>query len=258
MSELKASLSVELNSIINVNIYITPPSSQGFSPHYDTHEVFVMQIFGTKTWRLYDYKCKYPLKTWELTNSEVKHYIESSPEHEIVLSPGDVLYFPAGVVHDAFCIDELSIHITVGAGSKTVLDFLKYTMEKAEVAEYFRMPLDDGSQESLNKLKSKFSELFDESYSTYNSNNKKLEEKIQDSLFIDYCCVDNINKLGANDVLLSQEDYLPENSLEKVIVSSVKQEKVLEFFSSIPLQERVNYQRSLKGLIRKGVLKFNH
>ena len=33
---------------VHTNLYLTPPGTQGFDPHYDTHEVFVLQIAGGK------------------------------------------------------------------------------------------------------------------------------------------------------------------------------------------------------------------
>ena len=39
-----------LHSIIR---YLTPAGSQGFSPHYDDIEAFVMQLEGKKKWKLY-------------------------------------------------------------------------------------------------------------------------------------------------------------------------------------------------------------
>ena len=43
---------------VQTNIYLTPRSidgtaNQGFPPHYDNHDVFVMQISGAKAWRIY-------------------------------------------------------------------------------------------------------------------------------------------------------------------------------------------------------------
>ena len=29
---------------------MTPPQNQGFSAHYDTHDVFVLQVAGSKRW----------------------------------------------------------------------------------------------------------------------------------------------------------------------------------------------------------------
>ena len=50
---LARSLEVELNFPTQVNTYITPPQSTGLVPHYDDHDVLILQIQGSKTWHLY-------------------------------------------------------------------------------------------------------------------------------------------------------------------------------------------------------------
>lgn len=39
---------------VGANIYLTPPGTQGFAPHYDDIEAFVLQLEGEKKWFLYD------------------------------------------------------------------------------------------------------------------------------------------------------------------------------------------------------------
>ena len=34
--------------------YLTPPGTQGFAPHYDDIEAFVIQLEGKKHWKLYN------------------------------------------------------------------------------------------------------------------------------------------------------------------------------------------------------------
>ena len=50
---LARSIEVELNFPTQVNTYITPPQSTGLVPHYDDHDVLILQIQGSKTWHLY-------------------------------------------------------------------------------------------------------------------------------------------------------------------------------------------------------------
>src|SRR5207248_4395413 len=38
---------------VHANMYLTPKGAQGFDAHFDPHEVFVLQLEGRKTWRLY-------------------------------------------------------------------------------------------------------------------------------------------------------------------------------------------------------------
>ena len=41
----------ELSFRFQAGVYMTPPGSQAFRPHYDWTEVFVLQILGSKLWR---------------------------------------------------------------------------------------------------------------------------------------------------------------------------------------------------------------
>src|SRR5262245_7492384 len=43
------------------NIYLTPPNAQGFKTHYDTHDVFVLQVSGSKRWTLNESPVELPL-----------------------------------------------------------------------------------------------------------------------------------------------------------------------------------------------------
>jgi len=40
-------------SVAGCNAYLTPAGSQGFSPHFDDIEAFVIQTEGKKRWKLY-------------------------------------------------------------------------------------------------------------------------------------------------------------------------------------------------------------
>ena len=51
--EFGARLAAELGHPVQINAYITPPQNQGFAPHYDVHDVFVLQIAGRKRWRIH-------------------------------------------------------------------------------------------------------------------------------------------------------------------------------------------------------------
>ena len=46
-------LAAELGHPVPANAYVTPPSSRGFSAHYDVHDVFVLQLAGRKRWTVY-------------------------------------------------------------------------------------------------------------------------------------------------------------------------------------------------------------
>ncbi|KPC69204.1 hypothetical protein ADL27_54620, partial [Streptomyces sp. NRRL F-6602] len=50
VAEFCAGLGTELGHPVQANAYVTPPQNRGFDDHYDVHDVFVLQIEGTKRW----------------------------------------------------------------------------------------------------------------------------------------------------------------------------------------------------------------
>src|SRR5262249_39973719 len=46
---------------VGANLYLPPRQAQGFTPHYDPHDVFILQLAGAKTWRLYGALTPLPL-----------------------------------------------------------------------------------------------------------------------------------------------------------------------------------------------------
>jgi hypothetical protein len=103
---------------VHTNLYLTPPGSQGFDPHYDTHEVFVLQIEGNKHWRVYGAGRELPLPLETATFSRDQL---GAPTLEAVLRPGDVLYLPRGHIHEVLpptrfpCTSLLASRFTVGS-----------------------------------------------------------------------------------------------------------------------------------------------
>lgn len=82
--------------LVGSNVYITPPASQGLPAHYDDVEVFILQLEGQKHWRLYN-----PTVLLSADYSLVPEDIIGTPTHDIILKPGDLLYFPRGTIHQA-------------------------------------------------------------------------------------------------------------------------------------------------------------
>ncbi|MBU2664410.1 cupin domain-containing protein [Actinoplanes bogorensis] len=114
-------LGAELRRPLQVNAYLTPPGSQGFSTHYDTHDVFVLQVDGTKRWRLHEPVLADPLEkqAWGGHADEVGATAQGEPAMDVVLAPGDALYLPRGWLHSAEALGQRSLHLTFGVRALT-------------------------------------------------------------------------------------------------------------------------------------------
>lgn len=116
--KLDATIQEYFHCMTGTNVYLTPPNSQGFAPHYDDIEAFVLQIEGKKHWRLYSPRSAEE----ELPRESSRNFAQSEigePMLDVVLEPGDLLYFPRGVIHQANTVSgNHSLHITLSVYQK--------------------------------------------------------------------------------------------------------------------------------------------
>ncbi|WP_300017656.1 cupin domain-containing protein [Pseudonocardia sp.] len=110
-------LGSELGHPVQVNAYVTPPSSQGFSAHYDVHDVFVLQLAGRKHWTVHAPVHPDPLRDqpWsDHATAVAARARDDDPVIDTVLGPGDALYLPRGWLHAATALGGVCAHLTVG------------------------------------------------------------------------------------------------------------------------------------------------
>ncbi len=131
LARLCVALGQRFSSRVQTNVYLTPPNAQGLTPHWDTHDVFVLQVSGTKHWSLYDTKVRLPLPG-QLIQPGARPG-EVSDEFE--LAPGSVAYLPRGLMHSARSTSEASLHVTVGLPTFTWADFLVESVTAAALEE---------------------------------------------------------------------------------------------------------------------------
>jgi ribosomal protein L16 Arg81 hydroxylase len=113
------------------NIYLSPPAAQGFGTHFDSHDVFVLQVAGSKMWTLYDTLIELPLHGQAF--DKAKHQ-PGPPTREITIGAGDLFYCPRGLFHSARSTEETSLHITLGLIGKTWADVMLEAVSTACLA----------------------------------------------------------------------------------------------------------------------------
>ncbi|XP_061603020.1 ribosomal oxygenase 1 [Cololabis saira] len=111
-------LQEQFGSMAGANVYLTPPGTQGFAPHYDDIEAFVVQLEGKKHWRVYN-----PRSDEEVlpvfSSPNFKQSDIGKPVLDVVVEAGDLLYFPRGFIHQGNCLpDAHSLHVTISSYQK--------------------------------------------------------------------------------------------------------------------------------------------
>jgi ribosomal protein L16 Arg81 hydroxylase len=123
---------IELSMPLQANVYLTPPDEQGANVHYDTHDVFVLQVSGSKRWTIYDAPLPLPLSGQAFNPDEHR---PGAPTRQFELGAGDAVYIPRGWLHEARTTSTTSLHITVGVLRYTWADLLLELVSRVALEE---------------------------------------------------------------------------------------------------------------------------
>lgn len=95
-----------------------------FGNHWDTHDVFALQLIGKKRWTIY----KPTLDNPSFTHSSVGRESEcpSVPFMDIILSAGDILYLPRGWWHTVSPNASPTFHLAIGIYPPYFVDYLTW------------------------------------------------------------------------------------------------------------------------------------
>ncbi len=132
LRQLCRALERRFSHAFDTNIYLTPPNAHGLKPHYDNHDVFVLQFAGSKRWTTYDRKVEMPLPG--------QSFAQTKPAPGPVsgrwrLEAGDLLYCPRGLMHDAEAEDAISLHVTIGLKGQTWAELMIEAVSAMALAE---------------------------------------------------------------------------------------------------------------------------
>ena len=110
------------------NGYVAFDGNGSFGKHWDTHDVFAVQLFGRKRWKLYE--PTHPLPTRHQTSRHLKEFCPTMPVFDDVLEAGDVLYVPRGWWHEALPMGEETCHVAIGTHGPTLADYAVWCCQR--------------------------------------------------------------------------------------------------------------------------------
>jgi bifunctional lysine-specific demethylase and histidyl-hydroxylase NO66 len=144
--ELTGLLSSELGYPARIAAYITPPGNRGLLWHFDAHDVFIVQLEGSKVWHVAPPAVKWPIpeKAWHHLRASERAAITSQIREvtDLNLAAGDVLYLPRGYLHAPETHDELSVHMTISIHPLTRFDVAKALIDESANSEWWRESID--------------------------------------------------------------------------------------------------------------------
>ena len=127
-SELAAALAAR----VGANIYLSPAGGKGLAPHYDGHDVVVLQCVGVKRWRIYaDFAPAVQSPTNEVLKFNPQRHVPGRVEREVQITAGEVLYLPRGVMHTAEAEGAPSLHVTFSLNTLTLGELLQCALKLA-------------------------------------------------------------------------------------------------------------------------------
>ena len=99
-------LSDAMGHRVSLNMYVTPPNTRGFGPHFDAEDLFILQAQGSKRWNVYGRPVHDVVKEWGIgTFTRMSKQRDGDAFGPVLfddtLHAGDVLYIPRGAIHHA-------------------------------------------------------------------------------------------------------------------------------------------------------------
>lgn len=162
LSDLACALESELRAPVVMDLFVSFSAVPGFNNHWDDHDVFVIQVEGSKHWQISE-----PTRPWPLyRDTAITPMPDRPPVAELDIFAGDVLYVPHGWWHTVSATAEPSLHITIGIAPNTGLDLLNWLLDCAHANEVFRRRLPRfqgqfGRYDYLKEFRKSLNELID-------------------------------------------------------------------------------------------------
>jgi hypothetical protein len=122
---------------IKLGVIVTTGKFGAFTLHYDPEDLIILQVEGSKRWKIYGPAVSYPVIGMPLQTPPQ----EEAPIFDEVLHPGDLLFLPGGNWHRCENGPGRSIHLGFFFQPPTGWHFVKAFMSDLVADETFRMPL---------------------------------------------------------------------------------------------------------------------
>ncbi|WP_066804814.1 cupin domain-containing protein [Moraxella oblonga] len=137
-----------VNASTVVSGYLAFGSDASFKSHWDTRDVFAVQLMGKKHWALYQPNFESPLYMQQSKDVDVPE--PTIPDMEVVLEAGDVLYIPRGWWHNPVPMGCETFHLAIGTFAPTGYDYMEWLTKQTPNILPLRYNLSDWETDKNN------------------------------------------------------------------------------------------------------------
>lgn len=225
------------NAHVVTSGYAAFSSKSSYMAHWDTRDVFAVQLIGRKRWILKAPNFELPLYMQQTKN--FKNIKEPEEVYmDVVLEAGDILYVPRGWWHNPLPIGEETFHLAVGTFAPTGFEYMNWLLKHTPNILGCRRNFSsfDKDKQTLREISEDFSKILNdqsyyEEFLTQHIGNQRLPTQISldilgnnslNSLHIDTKVIVNTNLL-----YFSEENFVVING-NKITIDHVS-EKLVRF-----------------------------
>ncbi|MCY1268881.1 Cupin superfamily protein [compost metagenome] len=101
-----------------------------FRAHWDTRDVFAIQLIGRKRWVVYEPSMESPLYMQQSKDYEHLYPCPKEPYMDFILETGDIFYLPRGWWHNPLPIGEETFHLAVGTFPAYAIDYAQWAFQQ--------------------------------------------------------------------------------------------------------------------------------
>ena len=130
---------------VQVNAYVTWGEGSGFGAHWDSHDVVIVQLEGTKKWTIYGQGRIAPMHL----DVDHTHDVPGEVVWSGTLERGDVLHVPRGWWHNVEGTGSETLHLTFGFTRRTGVDALHGLVDQLRRDEEIRTDVDAFDDDAL-------------------------------------------------------------------------------------------------------------
>ncbi|CDH00350.1 cupin domain-containing protein [Xenorhabdus bovienii] len=241
------------------SIYLAYGDKRSFKPHWDSRDIFVIQLTGKKRWVIYEPSFPKPVFTHQSKDMENVYPCPSEPYDDFVLEAGDVLYLPRGWWHNPLPVGEETIHLSVGIFPPYAFNYLHWISNKMHDFEIGRKSIPRSWKQAKNEIE-ELSEFIYEYLGSEEAYNDFLQsfsstQRTPSKLNLDLFCNNNNNifpektrlRINSNNNLSSNDGYIICNGIKlNLDVGSVEIIKKINENPYISLERLLSFFDSKK------------